>query len=79
MAAAGAALAGLLGAFLGWFNVTILFPRKVVTTAQVEAPAGTEPVVAVPDTPELLHGSDLPPPPVETVPHTSTIRPEVKS
>ena len=36
MAAAGAALAGLLGAFLGWFNVTILFPRKV-TTAQAEA------------------------------------------
>jgi hypothetical protein len=24
-----AILAGLLGAFLGWFNVTILFPRKV--------------------------------------------------
>jgi hypothetical protein len=29
VAAVGAILAGLLGAFLGWFNVTILFPRPV--------------------------------------------------
>ncbi len=66
-AAAGAAIAGLLGAFLGWFNVTILFTHKV-TTAQVEAPTGAEPTALVPDTPELLHSSDLPPPKVETVP-----------
>jgi hypothetical protein len=29
VAAIGAILAGLLGAFLGWFNVVILFPRPV--------------------------------------------------
>ena len=29
LAAVGAILAGLLGAFLGWFNVVILFPRPV--------------------------------------------------
>jgi Protein of unknown function (DUF1097) len=29
VAGVGALLAGLLGAFLGWFNVTILFPRPV--------------------------------------------------
>lgn len=29
LAAAGAALAGLLGAFLGWFNVAIMRPRTV--------------------------------------------------
>jgi hypothetical protein len=34
-----AALAGLLGAFLGWFNVTILFPRQVSSAPQV-APMG---------------------------------------
>jgi hypothetical protein len=35
VAAIGALLAGYLGAFLGWFNVTIQFPRPVshVTTA----------------------------------------------
>ena len=29
IAAVGAILAGLLGAFLGWFNVVILFPRPI--------------------------------------------------
>lgn len=32
VAAVGAAAAGLLGGFLGWFNVTILFPRPVVSS-----------------------------------------------
>jgi len=31
VAAVGAILAGLLGAFLGWFNVAILFPHQVKT------------------------------------------------
>jgi len=31
VAAVGAILAGLLGAFLGWFNVVILFPRPVAS------------------------------------------------
>jgi Protein of unknown function (DUF1097) len=34
-----AILAGLLGAFLGWFNVTILFPRAVTKTSQQAAHA----------------------------------------
>jgi uncharacterized membrane-anchored protein YjiN (DUF445 family) len=34
-----AILAGLLGAFLGWFNVTILFPRPVTKTVSSHAPA----------------------------------------
>ena len=38
IAALGAALAGLLGAFLGWFNVTIMFTHAVPTTGP-EAPA----------------------------------------
>jgi hypothetical protein len=33
VAAVGAILAGLLGAFLGWFNVVILFPRPVSKAA----------------------------------------------
>lgn len=34
-----ALLAGILGAFLGWFNVTILFPRQVSSPAsQPQAP-----------------------------------------
>jgi Protein of unknown function (DUF1097) len=37
LAAVGAILAGLLGAFLGWFNVVILFPRPVQSK-------GTEPI-----------------------------------
>jgi len=77
IAAAAAVLAGLLGAFLGWFNVAIMFPRKVTTT-QVEAPT-----VAVPDTPAALLSSDgtaLPPAKVEKVPPVdSTYRSEVKS
>lgn len=40
VAGLGALLAGLLGAFLGWFNIVILFPRPVKT-----APAsGQQPV-----------------------------------
>ncbi len=39
VAAIGAILAGLLGAFLGWFNVVILFPRPVTGTAAVEGAA----------------------------------------
>jgi len=38
IAAVGAGLAGLLGAFLGWFNVTIMFTHPVHTTGP-EAPA----------------------------------------
>jgi hypothetical protein len=34
-----AILAGLLGAFLGWFNVTILFPRVVTKTQSAHLPA----------------------------------------
>jgi hypothetical protein len=34
VAAIGAILAGLLGAFLGWFNVTITFPRPVTKVPQ---------------------------------------------
>ena len=34
VAAVGAGLAGLLGGFLGWFNVTILFPVRADTPAQ---------------------------------------------
>ena len=44
MAAVGAVLAGLLGAFLGWFNVTILFPRPVRG-----GPAPGLPVPAIPE------------------------------
>jgi hypothetical protein len=33
VAAVGAILAGLLGAFLGWFNVVILFPKPVKPAA----------------------------------------------
>jgi hypothetical protein len=76
IAAAGAILAGLLGAFLGWFNVAILFPRKV-TTAQTGMSA-----IEVPDTAAALLSSDgdaLPPPKVEKSPVDSTYRPEVKS
>jgi hypothetical protein len=67
MAAAGAALAGLLGAFLGWFNVTITFPREV----RVTAPQAEMPAVVVPDTPAPLLSTDesaLPPPRPEIVP-----------
>jgi hypothetical protein len=39
MAALVTILAGLLGAFLGWFNVTITFPRPV--PRGTAAPAGT--------------------------------------
>jgi len=35
VAAVGAILAGLLGAFLGWFNVVILFPRPVHSATPV--------------------------------------------
>jgi hypothetical protein len=76
IAAAGAILAGLLGAFLGWFNVAILFPRKV-TTEQAGMPA-----VEVPDTAAALLSSDgevLPPPRIERSPVDSTYCPEVKS
>ena len=38
-AAVGALLAGLLGAGLGWFNVTILFPHVVSTRPVVQHPA----------------------------------------
>lgn len=34
----GALLAGVLGAALGWFNVTILFPRVVGTKPAVQHP-----------------------------------------
>ena len=34
-----AILAGLLGAFLGWFNVTILFPRPVTKAVSGHQPA----------------------------------------
>ena len=34
-----AILAGLLGGFLGWFNVTILFPRPVTKAATSHQPA----------------------------------------
>ncbi len=40
-AAVGAILAGLLGAALGWFNVTILFPRPVASVRSTgHQPAG---------------------------------------
>ena len=39
VAAVGAILAGLLGAFLGWFNVVILFPRPVKGAAEVRSTA----------------------------------------
>jgi hypothetical protein len=39
VAAVGAILAGLLGAFLGWFNVVILFPRPVAGSAAVKGAA----------------------------------------
>lgn len=35
----GAILAGLLGAFLGWFNVVILFPRPVHGAVESHQPA----------------------------------------
>jgi len=38
-----AILAGLLGAFLGWFNVTILFPREVPKT---RVASGSQPLKA---------------------------------
>ncbi len=40
VAATGAALAGLLGCFLAWFNVTILFPRDVAAGATSSAASG---------------------------------------
>ena len=42
VAGVGALLAGLLGAFLGWFNVVIMFPRPVMPAAPVVGhhPAG---------------------------------------
>jgi hypothetical protein len=42
VAGIGALLAGLLGAFLGWFNVVIMFPRPVApaATAVGHRPAG---------------------------------------
>ena len=42
LAALWAILAGMLGAFLGWFNVTIMFPRPVAKTTTV----GTQPMGA---------------------------------
>jgi len=39
VAAVGAILAGLLGAFLGWFNVVILFPRPVASAQALPKPA----------------------------------------
>jgi hypothetical protein len=77
IAALGAVLAGLLGAFLGWFNVAILFPRKVRKNLTAT------PTVAVPDSPASLLSTDetaLPPARVENVPQgEGTFRPEVKS
>jgi len=82
-AAAGAALAGMLGAFLGWFNVTILFPRKVRKNLTVTPTVAVTPTAAVPDTPAALLSTDeaaLPPPRIEKVPQAQDIsRPEVKS
>ena len=39
IAAVGAILAGMLGAFLGWFNVVILFPRPVQGAVESHQPA----------------------------------------
>jgi hypothetical protein len=39
IAAVGAIAAGLLGAFLGWFNVVILFPRPVHGAVEGHQPA----------------------------------------
>lgn len=39
IAAVGAILAGLLGAFLGWFNVAILFPRPIQGAVEGHQPA----------------------------------------
>jgi len=39
VAAVGALVAGLLGAALGWFNVTIMFPRKVTSSKVSHAPS----------------------------------------
>jgi hypothetical protein len=36
VAGLGAFLAGLLGAFLSWFNATIVFPRPVSTQSKAE-------------------------------------------
>jgi hypothetical protein len=56
-AAAGAALAGLLGAALGWFNVTILFPRRV------RGPAPGQPIPAIPEQRPAMPSESLPPQP----------------
>ena len=49
MAAAGAVLAGLLGAFLGWFNVAIMFQHQVP-----KLQAGGQPAEPLPPAPTEL-------------------------
>ncbi|HEX8940550.1 MAG TPA: DUF1097 domain-containing protein [Candidatus Limnocylindrales bacterium] len=39
VAGVGAVLAGLLGAFLGWFNIVIMFPRQVPSASAGREPA----------------------------------------
>lgn len=46
VAGVGALLAGLLGAFLGWFNVAIMFPRPVRTQSTRHLPAGPKQATA---------------------------------
>jgi len=47
-AAVGAILAGMLGAFLGWFNVAIMFTHPVH-----KLPPGAPPIEQIPDTSEV--------------------------
>lgn len=59
MAAVGAILAGLLGAFLGWFNVAIMFQHQVP-----KLQAGDQPAEPLPPTPtEQPSATALTPPP----------------
>jgi hypothetical protein len=61
MAAAGAALAGMLGAFLGWFNIAIMFTHEVHA-----APAeGEMPAILVPESPADLDSAAATPPRAE--------------
>jgi len=63
IAAVGAALAGLLGAFLGWFNVTITFPHQVRNPHE-----GGQPAAPLPPPPaELPTATAAAPPAPEAV------------
>jgi len=63
MAAVGAILAGLLGAFLGWFNVAIMFQHQVP-----KVQAGGQPAEPLPPAPTELPSTTALTPPPESVP-----------